>query len=442
MGQDDTRLRAIIESLRQNDGWRADRSQTVLPKHRKMAGGAFLFLRGAAPLMYADIAAGRFNLPPDLERVPLTMIMGDCHPANFGFFTEEGSHGDRVVFSANDFDDACVGFAHWDLARFLVGLLMCQQQAQVGDMAAGCSDDAPANLSPESLTDSMDAFLDAYLLTCAQCRDDRRAVYRASHDFADSHILARAEKKAIKRAAGGHRFLTKSTLAKEVDVSCLPLRFKDNPARVVRLAPELYEQLEQALAPYVDDCILDMVQRLNAGTGSVNMARYYLLVGPRRQSLASLNLCHIVEVKQQRQAAPLGCFAGLSAINRLTPAHLTARCQRQMQRSADLVLDDLIWRGQHYLVRSRHHARVSVDPLALCSLDNQALNQYASACGEALARIHCRGDRRSNEFEWQMTQQLPAQRQALVQACLDYAQLIRDDYRRLADLLEPESEHG
>ncbi|WP_420933035.1 DUF2252 family protein [Alteromonas sp. A081] len=39
--------------------------------------------------------------------------------SNFGFLTEKGSHGDTVIFTSNDFDDACVGRAHWDIIRLL-----------------------------------------------------------------------------------------------------------------------------------------------------------------------------------------------------------------------------------------------------------------------------------------------------------------------------------
>lgn len=38
--------------------------------------------------------------------------------------TEEGSHGDRVVFDPSDFDDARIGPAAWGLARFCVSLFL------------------------------------------------------------------------------------------------------------------------------------------------------------------------------------------------------------------------------------------------------------------------------------------------------------------------------
>ena len=87
-------------------------------------------LRGASPVFYQDLAKLTFRLPEAIESWPLTMVMGDCHVSNFGFFSEEGSHGDQVIFAPNDFDDACVGHAGWDLLRYGVSLLLCADHCQ------------------------------------------------------------------------------------------------------------------------------------------------------------------------------------------------------------------------------------------------------------------------------------------------------------------------
>ena len=89
-----------------------------------MASSPFVFFRGSAQLFYADIAANHLVIPEGLLSLPLTTVMGDCHTSNFGFFTEEGSYGDNVIFSANDFDDACIGHAAWDLLRFSTSLVL------------------------------------------------------------------------------------------------------------------------------------------------------------------------------------------------------------------------------------------------------------------------------------------------------------------------------
>jgi hypothetical protein len=205
------------------------------------------------------------------------------------------------------------------------------------------------------------------------------------------------------------------------------------------LEPRRAEAVRHAFRPYVGDEILDLVQRLGAGTGSVNLQRFYLLVGPADFSgPADLPLCHVVEVKQQRPAAALFRFPDVSPVNRLNPAHLTVDCQRLMQRSPDLVLDEAFWDGEHWLIRSRHHARVGVEPeeIALARKNPaRRLIQYARACGKALALAHARGDRRSPRFEAAMTDQLKVHADELLASASRYARQVRADQRLLRGML-------
>ena len=116
----------LLQYFEDHDGCAPD---SELAKHQKMAHSPFQFFRGSAPLMYRDLAGQVIHLPEALSDIPVTTIMGDCHTSNFGFLSEEGSHGETVVFSPNDFDDACFGHASWDLLRFLVSLPLAHAEA-------------------------------------------------------------------------------------------------------------------------------------------------------------------------------------------------------------------------------------------------------------------------------------------------------------------------
>ncbi len=421
----------------------ADRAP--LGKHLKMASNPFVFLRGAAQLFYADIQAGYLTLPEALYQLPKTHIMGDCHTSNFGFFTEEGSHGDRVVFAPNDFDDACVGHGVWDLARFAVSLVLC------ADYCRGLSEGrytgekdytGKASVKSSAAEAAICRFLAGYQQRCEMLIASPDYHQQVLTGFSSEHILGKPYHKAMARAAGGVDFLLKSSLAKAVDVDADRLCFRDRADKFQRLNDTGYEALEQAFAPYMDDQVLDIVARLDAGTGSVNMGRYYLLVGPADyQGQQDLTLCHIVEVKQQRKAAPLFYFDDLSPVNRLNPAHLTLECQRRMQRFPDLVLDEVEHAGEHWLIRSRHHAKVGLDPenVALGKKARQGgFEEYAETCGHALALAHGRGDRRSVRYEQAVTRVLPGQTDALVQVCLAYAEQVREDWTILNQMLARE----
>ncbi|MDZ7871156.1 MAG: DUF2252 family protein [Rheinheimera sp.] len=442
------RLQQLIAEFNRTD--QVDPSQSILSKHQKMALNPFRFLRGSSGLFYADIQSGLLKLPPALlQQVPLTAVMGDCHLSNFGFFTEDGSYGERVIFAPNDFDDACIGPAVWDLSRYIVSLLLATDYCQGLSTGRYQSDDASDLIgvvaaSTDDANDAARSFLQSYSDCCAAVAQDAEFRFSTQDDFPKNHVLKPFLKKAIKRSAAGSDFLKKSTLAKSVDISARPLQFKADAGKFSQIDAERYQQLKHTFAPYVHDEILDIVTRHGAGTGSLNMQRYYLLVGPADlDSDADLALCQVVEVKQQRRSAPLFFFPDLSPVNRLNDAHLTVDCQRLMQRRPDSVLDEVQFEGAHYLVRSLHHANVDVDPEDVClqtQAPGQALSQYAAACGHALALAHNRADRRSARFARQMLETMATSHDALLQACVDYARQQQEDCRLLATLLKQTSE--
>lgn len=412
-----------------------------LEKHTKMAHSPFVMLRGASSQFYDDLSTGLIKLPDSIEQWPLTTVMGDCHISNFGLFSEEGSHGDQVIFAPNDFDDACIGHAGWDLLRFAVSLVLCADHCK--GVLTGTYPPAEPISKKQSVNDEQVAlavrrFLQTYIKTCQKLADHEWNYDQDLEAFPESHVLYKRFAKALSRISGGDAFDEKSSLAKAVDLNQEPLRFRDLPERFQRLPETEYQTLKQAFAPYVDDSIIDIVIRQGAGTGSVNMLRYYLLVGPKQyQSECDLPLYHIVEVKQQRSAAPLHEFTSLSQINRLNPAHLTVICQRRMQRNPDLILDELYWRDSHWLVRSRHHARVGISPEHI-ACGKRALNggfiDYAAACGEALALAHGRGDRRSRRFEQAVVAGLPGAMDDLLKSIYSYSHQVKNDWFWLAGL--------
>ncbi len=438
--QESLRVQTLITEFSRTDG--VDPSQQVLGKHQKMAGSAFRFLRGSSGLFYADIASGLLSLPDSLLQWPLTTVMGDCHLSNFGFFTEEGSSGSEVIFAPNDFDDACIGHAVWDLSRFAVSLLLAVDESQQQLASRSLAQPPLQAATADQAAAAVLLFFHQYARQCQKIAADPELRYQAQPAFAKPHVLHQAQKKARRRATTGEQFLTKSTLAKLVDLQAKPLQFKQDPAKFLRLSPEHYQQVASSFRPYVNDEILDIVSRQGAGTGSMNLQRYYLLVGPKALRTAGqpadLALCHVVEAKQQRRSAPLHFFADLDPVNQLNDAHLTVDCQRLMQRRPDLVLDEHYFAGAHYLVRSLHHANVDVDPVDICwhpTAPGQQLLDYASACADALALAHSRGDRRSVCFEQAVAATLPAQAEVLLQGCQQYAEQLRLDCRLLAKLL-------
>lgn len=91
-------------------------------KYAAMRTGAFRFFRGSCHLFYEDL----FHAAP-LPESPAAWICGDLHIENFGSF--KGS--DRVVyFDINDFDEAVLGPALWEIVRLLTSVAVASVTLQ------------------------------------------------------------------------------------------------------------------------------------------------------------------------------------------------------------------------------------------------------------------------------------------------------------------------
>lgn len=95
-------------------------SKTRLPdlvpiRYARMLQSPFSFLRGAAAIMAADLAANG-------ETTGITVQMcGDMHVANFGIFTTAERN---LVFGINDFDETIRGPWEWDLKRLITSVVV------------------------------------------------------------------------------------------------------------------------------------------------------------------------------------------------------------------------------------------------------------------------------------------------------------------------------
>src|SRR3984893_1549651 len=86
----------------------ASRLQELVPiRYGRMLVSPFIFYRGAAAVMAADLAA-----TPDSGIA--VQACGDAHISNFGAFAAPDR---RLVFSPNDFDETLPGPWEWDVKR-------------------------------------------------------------------------------------------------------------------------------------------------------------------------------------------------------------------------------------------------------------------------------------------------------------------------------------
>ena len=90
-------------------------------KYQKMRASNFAFLRGSCHLFYERLSTG-----PRIPASPLVWACGDLHMENFGSYKGDNR---QVYFDLNDFDEAAMAPAGWELARMLASVDVALQDA-------------------------------------------------------------------------------------------------------------------------------------------------------------------------------------------------------------------------------------------------------------------------------------------------------------------------
>src|SRR3569833_519568 len=90
--------------------------EMVQLKYEAMAENAFRFFRGTCHLFYEDLAAAK-----PLPLSPLTWICGDLHIENFGSYKGDNK---LVYFDLNDFDEALLAPASYEVARMVCSIFI------------------------------------------------------------------------------------------------------------------------------------------------------------------------------------------------------------------------------------------------------------------------------------------------------------------------------
>ncbi|NDJ14877.1 MAG: DUF2252 domain-containing protein [Acidobacteriia bacterium] len=208
---------------------------------------AFGFLRGTCHLFYEDLDPGL------LPEAPLVWCCGDLHLQNFGTY-----RGDNrlTYFDVNDFDEACLAPAAWDLVRFLASLL-------VGGKVLGMSGKVTRRLET--------TFLDGY--ASALCEGKALWVERATASGQIRALLSRLKRRTQKKFLASRTTLVKGRRQLLIDGK-----------RALSLLPGEREMLTAFLKTFARKQrnpdrfqLVDAARRI-AGAGSLGLARYALLV--------------------------------------------------------------------------------------------------------------------------------------------------------------------
>src|SRR5271169_4822065 len=387
------------------------RIQELLPvRYARMKTDAFAFLRGAAAIKAADLAAG----PSTGLRV---QVCGDCHLANFGAYaTPEGIQ----VFDVNDFDETLPAPFEWDVKRLAASLAVAGRGADASDRECRLL----ARIAAKGYRRHLGQLA---LLSPLAAWSSRIDLAAAIADVDSNKIRHKIEQRreAVLRGAAEHYGLVER---KNGD-----WKIRDKPPLVRHLSHhELHAH--QAFASYAETLREDrrvLLQRYHrrdiafktVGVGSIGT---FCAIGLFVADDGSPLLLQIKEA----QTSVLAPFAGAS--DYANHGERVVVGQRMMQAATDVFLG---WtqkpvNGRYFYVRRLKDSRLA----NLGARLEETLPYYAKLCGYTLARAHSRsgdavmlsgymGD--DSEFD-----------KAIAEFAVAYADQTERDWRALVDAIK------
>jgi uncharacterized protein (DUF2252 family) len=350
------------------------RLHSLLPiKMGRMAASPFGFLRGAAGLMAADLAAW-----PTTGLI--VQMCGDAHVGNLGAFAAPDGH---LVFDLNDFDESMPGPWEWDVKRMATSLVLAGRVARESE--SGCRDAVRSFVG--EYRNALARFSKMSVFELAKYEIRRRSQVPLVR-----RVLAKAERvtpqhlceKFTERTNGRPRGASRSGRAGRPHFRLQPPLLRAVSREVARDVVASLAEYRETLGPdrqLVFDAYhpVDVAFKV-AGTGSVALRNYVILCLGKKSDDAVF-----LQVKEAQTA----CAAAYLA-NIVVPAHQGRRVaegQHRLQTESDPLLGWTTIGGRHFLVRqlADHKARVDA-----AELHGPTLAEYAVLCGTILAKGHAR----------------------------------------------------
>lgn len=390
--------------------------QLVPLRFARMLTDPFAFFRGSAAVMAADLAAGRSS-------GITALCCGDSHVSNFGIYAAP----DRsLVFDLNDFDEAAVAPAEWDLKRLVTSAIVRGQHAQYPPTAIRRIAERAVSAYRVGLDTMLGmAVLDRYYLRLEPER------YRDRLHKTSAAVLDRTQQRARKQTSS-RVFGRITTLGPDGTP-----RLRENPPVLQHMDVDAETTLVEALREYIGGLppdvalvlahfqITDIALRV-VGVGSVGTRCYLaILTGPAGEPL-------ILQVKEASRSV-LDEFGQVPQPDVLRDA-IAAQGegvrvvdgQRILQASSDVFLGTLRHDGRDFYVRQYHDMKGTIE---LEGMPPKAFSEYAVSCALSLARAHAQSANAS------MLRGYVGNNDTVIKAIVEwsyaYAEKSLDDFHRL-----------
>ncbi|XZF64874.1 MAG: DUF2252 domain-containing protein [Gloeotrichia echinulata DVL01] len=287
-------------------------------KYKAMRHDIFSFYRGTCHLFYED-----FPKKSSLNAAPPVWICGDLHVENFGSYKGDNR---LVYFDINDFDEAVIAPCTWDIARFITSII-------VGASTLKVNESESVNLCNK--------FLDTYTNTLAQ--GQARNVEKETSQGLVKDLLESLKKR------DRPEFLDKRTEEKKgkrrliIDEKRVKEATEAEQQKVKKLLAIWQKSTKQENADFFK--VLDVQQRI-AGTGSLGLERYVILV----EGKGSPDGNYLLDFKQAQNSS-LQPYLTLPQPLWQSQAARQVAIQQRVQGTPPALLGAIVEGTQSYLLR-------------------------------------------------------------------------------------------
>lgn len=335
-------------------------------KYDKMSLSPFRFFRGSSHLFYYDVT--RIPLGFDTPRDKPTWIQGDLHFENFGV---HGNAKGEIIYDVNDFDEGYLGSYLYDLIRMAVSVRLFAEEAGY--------DPAPA----------IQNYVFKYL------HDLKK--YASGKDPSDVCFTRDNTKGPIKKLIKKAEKKREELMGERTEIINGTRRFRALPDMEI-VDDATVKAIQGAWYSYIETIdtedrrtesfytIKDIVRKLDSGTASIGLERYYLLIEGEggEEDL-------ILEMKQAQTSVPsLFLPVYRPEAEAIHQGRRIITSQKAMQAHEDPYLGYLTIDGKEYYVRERSPYKKKLKAKHIKSQED--LENVLCIQGQITAKIHARAD--------------------------------------------------
>ncbi len=349
-------MKALQERL---TDFHLNRQQPTLSiKYRLMASNEFAFYRATCHLFYEELSSFHMHL-----HSPLVWCCGDLHLENFGSYR---ANNGLVYFDINDFDEAMLAPATWELARFLTSIGMAADQWRY---------------SSQEAEDLMLVVLKAY-----------------------SHQLMQGKAYAIERETSPpliQEFFKMAEKQREKELIKARVDRKEEKLKIIKnktlpIDSETYKLLKQEVGIFLKEeygffKIKDIAFRI-AGTGSLGVKRYVILVEDKRQDKLRL-----LDLKQALPSS-LAPFANFPQPGWPSEAERIIFIQRMMQYALPRFMTSLTIGEDEFVLKQMQPSSQKIDH-SLCHKKLENTETVMITMAQALASAQIRSASRKGSAD-------------------------------------------